>query len=128
MEKEAIIFTKYLIGELPDSIIIKRYEEGITVLGLNKIDEQEKKILRYAYRYPILIGFFDNANSFFGYHLNLGKRLLLLNSILETSPLYYEHFLYKKRSLFYFCFLAIIGLLSTFKILIGLVIIKIIKG
>ncbi|MBC7861741.1 MAG: hypothetical protein IAF38_02130 [Bacteroidia bacterium] len=96
-EKEAEIFSKYLVKSSPSETLISRY-----VLACNKLklagNAKDEKIVSFAVRNPFFLPLLDAGLTFSKHKSLLRKKIMIMLAILETTPEYYEQFNTKNYS------------------------------
>lgn len=118
LEKEAILFTKYLTGTTPSSVLVERYAEACVKLNLSGVEEEDK-YLQKILRRPFLLPFVDAALSMRSKKTLLRKKMLVMLAILETTPDYYTFFSSKNFSLFRWAMIFFRGIWAAIKYVIG---------
>jgi hypothetical protein len=96
-EKEARIFTRYLLNQEPSAELVERYATACKKLRITA-DIEQVKILDKAIQSPSLIPFLDAAFSFGKQNHLLRRKILVMLAILETSPEFYNDFRTRKHS------------------------------
>jgi hypothetical protein len=90
-EKEAEIFSKYLVKSSVSGELKKRY-----VLACQKLKPsgnlRDEKILSFAVRNPFFLPLLDAGLTFSKHKSLLRKKIMIMLAILETTPEYYEAF------------------------------------
>ena len=118
LEKEAILFTKYLTGTTPSPELINRYAEACVKLNFS-VAETEDKYLEKILRWPFLLPFFDAALSLRNTKTVLRKKILVMLAVLETTPEYYSFFSSKNFSLFEWVVIFLKGIWAVVKFVVG---------
>lgn len=121
LEKEARIFTRYLVGKEVDPQAIRLYENGTKNSSPNDTD---RKLLKFMVAHPHCIGFIDAGLVFHNASSEARRRLYLMLAILEASPEYYDSFLAKKRSPLYIFIIFYSGTRAVIKAGLGLLLVK----
>lgn len=121
LEKEARIFTRYLVGRDVSSQAIRLYK---VAMGNSKPDSVDKKLLRFMARHPSSIGFIDAGLVFHHSYSEARRRLYVMLAILEASTEYYDLFLPKKRSPFYIFVIFYSCIRAITKAGLGLLLVK----
>src|SRR6266567_3076942 len=98
LEKEARMFTRYLIHRDANSQAIQLYK---VAMSNSKPDTTDKKLLNFMVLHPGSIGFIDAGLVFHNASSEARRRLYVMLAILEASAEYYDLFLPRKRSPFY---------------------------
>ena len=86
-KSECVTFSRYLMGQVPDQYILRKYEEAFGEdRQLSRVISTrfEKMLLSIAIIHPILTHFIDVYSRFFYVDSVVRKRLVLLLAILET--------------------------------------------
>lgn len=120
-QEEAIIFTHYLIRNTPTQAHIALYTRA---LSSNTRPSSEKSFIA-ALQHPTLLPYLDAHDALFRPTSELRKRLYLMFSILEASPDFTDMFLPKKAPFWYIFILAGYGIRSTWRIVIGTLLVKV---
>lgn len=123
LEKEARLFTRYLIGKDADSQSIQLYK---TAIDNSKPDKADKKLLDFMVSHPGSIGFIDAGLIFHNSSSEARRRLYVMFAILEASSEYYDSFLPEKRGPFYIFAIFYYGARAVIKAGLGLVLVKVI--
>ena len=93
LKKEAVLFSRYLVGEdIPDDLV-KRYIDANLILYSGKQPVDESAVLRFAVQFPISIAFLDGASAFKMKGGLLRGKILILISILEADTRYTRYFI-----------------------------------
>jgi len=122
-EKEAIIFTKYLVDGEASEQAIELYKN---VISKGKPGEADKKLIKYMLKHPISIGYIDSGLALINPTSEARKRLYIMLAILEASVDYHHLFLAKKRSPIYIIMILYTGLRAVAKALIGMLLVKVV--
>lgn len=119
---QAILFTKYLIGKMPDKQSIALYSQAIKQ---DELTVSDKKVLSFMLRWPRLIGFIDAGLALTSPHSEVRRRIYVMFAILESQPLFWRDFLPVKRSGWYVFFILLVGLRSIVRAVGGILIVKV---
>lgn len=95
--KEALVFTRYLIGEKADEHSIGLYINAHNKLLID-LSPKETKRLKFLLRNPSFIGMADSALALTASESGIRKKLYLMFAILESSPAFSKHFLPKENN------------------------------
>jgi len=118
---EVDIITEYLLNKhISDRHVYDLYD---TILASSP--GKDERIVRVAFSHPRLLPFLDAALVFVRPHSELRRRIHIVFSILETSPAYSNEFISEKVTFFGFLALIGVGLRGIYRLLIGLIIVRI---
>ena len=104
---EALLFSRYLAGREAEPEIIDRYARGCQTLFTDEPNPPEAAVLAFVHRYGWSLPFLDAACSLVSPDSLLRGRLLLMLSILETTPRHAGLFMAKPRGRVIFLFLFV---------------------
>lgn len=121
LEKEARLFTHYLIGMDANPLVIRLYKAAMSG---SKPDNADRKLLNFMRTHPSSIGFIDAGLAFHNSSSEARRRLYVMLAILETSPEYYDLFFAKKRSPFYILAIFYSGARAILKAGLGLLLVR----
>jgi hypothetical protein len=121
VEKEARIFTNYLVGRDASSQAIQLYK---IAMNDSKPDDTDKKLLRFMLKHPSTIGLIDAGLVFHNSNSEARRRLYVMQAILEASTLHHDLFLPKKRSPLYMFVIFYSGMRAVIKAGLGLLLVK----
>jgi hypothetical protein len=121
LEKEAQLFTKYLVGKDANPQSVKLYK---TAMVDSQPNNSDIKLLNFMLSHPASIGFIDAGLIFHDSDSEARRRLYVMFAIIEASPEYYDFFLPKSRSPFYVLVIAYAGIRAIVKAGIGLLLVK----
>jgi hypothetical protein len=122
LEKEAQLFTKYLVGEEAGPQAIRLYKAAMANSRPNKTDQ---KLLNFMVSHPASIGFIDAGLVFHNSTSEARRRLYVMFAIIEASPKYYDYFLPADRSPLYVFAAAYSGIRAVVKAGLGLLLVKV---
>ncbi len=91
LQKEAALLGKYLTGKEISLKLQQRYVEGVNKLAY-KGNEDEEKIMLEIISKPWKIKLLDSATAILARKHLFRKKILLMFSIIETTPEYYNLF------------------------------------
>lgn len=118
---EALIFSRYLSGREADPEVIDRYTRACAMLLPEETGHAEMAVLIFARRHGWSLPFLDAATSLVSPDSILRGRLVLMLSILETTPRHAGLFTARARNRAVFFFmLAVRGLSAGVKTAGGL--------
>lgn len=120
-EEEARILTRYLINEVPSKVQVGLYSIGSS----SSVTAGRERAWDIVLNHPWLLPYFDAYDALFRPDSQLRKKLYIMFSILEASPDFVEKFLPQKRSLWYLLILAGVGIRSIYRLLMGVVFVKV---
>jgi len=124
-EFEAIIFTKYLIGERADKktkeLYIRALDNSPTIL-----DKNDTAILSFLTKHPSTLGFLDAGLAVIKPHSEVRRRLYLIFAILESTPLYWKYFIPIQRRPIYLFIVIAVGIRSIYRLLVGSILVKLV--
>jgi hypothetical protein len=123
LEKEARIFTHYLIGRNANAQAIQLYKDA---MNNSKPDEADRKLVDFMTAHPASIGFIDAGLVFHNASSEARRRLYVMFAILEANSEYYDLFLPKKRSPWYVFVIGYSGLRAVLKAGLGLLLVKVV--
>lgn len=123
LEKQARIFTRYLVGRDVSSQATQIYRSAMSASKASKADQ---KILDFMIKHPQSIGFIDAGLVFHDSTSEARRRLYIMLAILEASPEYCDLFLPKKRNLFYLIVVGYAGFRAVIKSILGFFLVKVI--
>lgn len=121
LEKEAQLFTKYLVGKDANPQAVKLYK---TAMVDSQPNSSDKKLLNFMVSHPASIGLIDAGLIFHDSASEARRRLYVMFAIIEASPEYYDFFLPKNQSPFYIFVMAYIGFRAVIKAGVGLLLVK----
>ena len=124
LDRQAVIFGKYLIKKTPNSPSVKKYGAAVK-LHSKKLDNQDMRLLELIEKHPTLTPFVDAALAFVKPHSEVRPRIYLLFAILESTPEYWQEFIPKKRNPLYIFTIFSIGVRSVFRAIVGIVVVKV---
>ena len=120
-EKEARIFTTYLVRREASSQAIQLYKAAVST---SEPTNSDKKLLRFMVKHPRSIGFIDAGLVLHQPSSEARRRLYVLVAILEASVEYSDVFLAKQRSPFYIFVVFYSGLRAITKAGLGLLLVR----
>ncbi len=123
LEKEANIFSRYLIGRDAGSLAVEVYK---TTMATSKPNTTDRKLLNYMVSHPHSIGFIDAGLVFHNSTSEARRRLYVMLAILEASPEHCDLFLPQKRSPFYIFVIYFAGIRAVIKAIFGLLLVKVV--
>lgn len=123
LEKEAQLFTRYLIGKDANPRTVRLYK--VAMAGSHPNDS-DKKLLNFMVSHPISIGLIDAGLIFHNTASEARRHLYVMFAIVEASPEYYDFFLPKNRSPFYVLYVGYAGVRAVIKAGLGLMLVKVI--
>ncbi len=128
LEKEAILFARYLLDRDPPRDMVECYISANKQLGVNVVTAEDGNILDFSVSHPWSIPFLDAAVGFLQPEAVLRKKIYTMAAVLETSPQYAESFLPENLStvLFFYRILAS-GLKASIKVVIGIPMLMLIR-
>jgi hypothetical protein len=95
IDREAEVFTRHLVGEVPNEYVRKAYREATIARGLASDEDFspfDRATLRLARRGALWTRFADSYCALFHRHGALRRKLILLLAILEHTAPYSERF------------------------------------
>jgi hypothetical protein len=120
LEKEALLFSRYLIDREPPVELVDRYVNANRQLGIDEGPHLDDNILKFTWAHPWSISFLDAASGLMQPDALIRKKIYTMAAVLEASTLYTEKFLPGKLSaLSLFWMLITNGIVSAIKIVIG---------
>jgi hypothetical protein len=117
--KEAIAFSRYIVGEEPDEQSIALYIAAQQKLNI-PISPKESNKIRFIVRFPGTMGMIDGALALLNPEHPVRKKLYTMFSILESSPKYHKYFLPQERADSYKFYILLVGLRAIFNTISGL--------
>lgn len=121
--KEAGLFARYITRREPDDLSVHLYERAIR-LSKMQLSKKDEKLLQFVLRNNWSLGLLDAGLAMFRKNSAVRQRLFMMYAILESSPLYCDHFLPKKRSKIYLFTVLWAGTRGVFKALTGGLLLK----
>jgi hypothetical protein len=122
IDKEAAIFSKYLINALPTQADIKLYKDAVA--SSPSISKSDQKLLAYIHKHPWSLRFIDAALPFYRPHSEVRRRIYLILAILEASPDHSDAFIPNRKSPLYILRVGISMMGAIVKLACGLVIVR----
>jgi hypothetical protein len=122
LRQEAETIAEYLVHRRPSSILVDRYIAGATKFFPPDDNTLDASIRLFIVAHPSSIRYLDAAFALFSSKNKLRKKILLMVTILETTPEYCEEFFEaaSTRTGFLFSVIAI-GTRTLTKAIIGMV-------
>lgn len=120
---EAYIFGRYLLKTTPSTDIQALYEKAIAN-NVGDADAIDSALLHFLSKRPYMVAYIDAGLAFTKPNSEVRRRLYVMFSILEASPLYHDLFLPKRRSASYLFVVIGVAIRSIFRALVGIIIIK----
>lgn len=99
LEREARIFTRYLVGRDAPDELVARYRDASRVLLYQPPDARETAVVEYVRRHAWSLPFLEAASALLRPGSLLRNKVLMMGAILETSPAFAEEFLPRNVSL-----------------------------
>lgn len=126
LEKQARLFTRYLINKPANSRVTKVY---VHALHNNPpaIEDYDNKLIALVMKQPRLLSMIDAGLPFVRPYSELRRRIYLMLSILESDPEYSEDFLPKQRGLSYILTIGFSGIFALTKAIFGVVFLKVVS-
>lgn len=119
MQHEAKLFAKYLGVKVDDKVLLTKYTDAIEKLKFS-LSKKEEKILLYLLKMPFLLPYIDGAWGFLMPKNGIRKRILVMNTLIETQPQYVHFFLNQEDIPFPIIKLIFRGLVAVFRGIIGI--------
>ena len=121
LEEECRLCTRYLIGCDPDAAIVSLYVAASESLFGGDGRDQGQAEIDWVTARPWSIGFVDAAAGVRNPQGLLRSKLLMLTALLETSPVYVDHFLAREMSIVMLAGRGLaIGIKSVVRLVVGL--------
>jgi hypothetical protein len=121
LEREAYLYSNYLLDREPPEEIVKRYVNANRKLGIDVVPPSDANILKFSLTHPWSIPFLDAATGFLHPDSFLRKKIYTMAAVLEATPRYTEDFLPQNLSpLKLFVQLIANGLTAGIKVMIGI--------
>jgi hypothetical protein len=120
-EKEARLFTRYLIHRDAGPQAIRLYEDAVRS---SQPDEADRRLLNFMTAHPGSIGLIDAGLVFHDASSEVRRRLYIMLAILEASPEQSDLFLAQKRSPWYVFAIGYFGVRAVAKAGLGLLLVK----
>ncbi|HUB93416.1 MAG TPA: hypothetical protein VMB52_02840 [Verrucomicrobiae bacterium] len=117
LDKEALLFSTYLIGESPTTKQIALYTQSVPKAA-------NGSTYTAAVHHSFLLPYLDAYDALFRPASELRQRLYLMFSILEASPEHTELFLPQQRSWWYVLRFVAYGIRGSYRLVIGVAIVK----
>lgn len=128
LEKECLVFTRYLTGAAPSAEVVERYSRASEFLFSETLSGEELSVLKFAVRNPWSLGFLDAGSAFFMKNNILRGKILALVSILEAHPGYTRFFIPGSASRAGFLLKGcVLGASSILKSLVGFFLLPVAK-
>ncbi len=125
IKKEAITFTRHIIGQQPSEAAVQLYVRAIEQQK-NALNKNDQRLLAIITKKPGTTSYIDAGLAFLYPHSEVRHRLYLMFAILESLPEYTEYFLPVNRSPWYIFVVIGAGLQSIFKAIVGIMIVKVV--
>ncbi len=121
LEKEAVLFARYLLDSNPPQEMIDRYKSANEQLGVRASTAADEQVLSFSVSHPWSIPYLDAATGLLMNDSLLRKKIYVMAAVLEASPRYAKDFLPENRFLL-MVFVQLIGsgLIAGIKMLIGI--------
>jgi hypothetical protein len=128
LEKEASVFTRYLLDCEPPPDMVESYISANRHLGVNAATAADEHILNFSVSHPWSIPYLDAATGISMNDSLLRKKIYIMAAVLEASPRYSESYLPEPLSPFmFFPRLVASGLKACIKIIIGIPMLMLIR-
>lgn len=128
LEKEAVLFARYLLDSDPPRDMVDRYISANKQLGVNVATAEDERILNFSVSHSWSIPFLDAGAGFLQSEAVLRKKIYTMAAVLEASPRYAENFLPENPSTFMFFFRIITsGLKAFMKVIVGIPMLMLIR-
>ncbi len=118
LKREAEVFGRYILGVPPPEAVVRLYISAMLKLA-GSATAVADPTTRFAMKYPWSVGLLDAALAFRDRGAPLRLRLLVMFAILETQPIYSEHFLPFSHNLLDVARVAISGLRAGVSVVFG---------
>ena len=126
LEKEAELFSKYLLNQFPNQTVKVLYVKAMQ-LSDSSTGIQDKKLVQFVTENNWSIGLIDSGLAIIRPDAEVRRRLYILFALLESMPDYWDHFLPKKRSPFYLIVIVFHGTAAILKATLGIALIKLLE-
>lgn len=83
---EALVFSRYLVGQDPPDELIDRYQKASRALFTEPVDGRDRAVVEFVGRHPWSLSFLDAASGLLKPNGLLRGKILTMGAILETSP------------------------------------------
>src|SRR5687768_6123484 len=90
--QEALVFGKYLVGQVPDEHSIGLYSDAMKKAPV-PLSVKEQRLVRFMVRNKWSVGLVDAALAMFGKNSNVRRKLFVMLAILEVSPAHVQKFI-----------------------------------
>jgi hypothetical protein len=117
-QQEAELFGYYLVSRRPDELSVSLYEHAMRKQTIS-LNEKDRRVLRFVMKHKWSLGLVDAGLCMFHKNSGVRKKMFLMLSILETSPLYSGQFLPERRSPLYALLILWVGTRAVLKALAG---------
>jgi hypothetical protein len=125
-DKEAQVFGKYILGKKINDLACYHYYRAVEVHHLT-CTGRDKKLENFILRFPFWIGFVDAALEITDKKSVFRNKLFVMLAVLETIPEYSRYFLSKKYSMLRLFIIAVTGIRSVYRLVIGFFIIQLFR-
>lgn len=125
LEAEAELFGLYLLGRPIHARARAMYLEAMEAAP-HTLSHRDQAVMRFAARHPRTLGLLDAGLALLRPNDELRRRLFIMFSILETSPLYADVFLPKHHGIWHLGEVIYNGVKGVFKVLFGALLVKVI--
>ena len=126
LEREAIAFSRYLLGVMPDDTVVDLYKRGAAALQ-DCTGGREERIVRLARINATLAGALDGALALRDPQSLLRRKLHLLSAILETRPAYADRYLGRDRPPLYALCVLYFGVRAIAQACLGFVLLALVR-
>lgn len=123
--KEAVVFTRHIIGQGPSDTAVKLYTRAIEQQK-DTLSKDDERLLDIVDKHPSITPYLDAGLAFLKPHSEVRRRLYLMFAILESLPEYTEFFLPVNRSPWYLFVVIGLGIQSVWRLVIGITIVKVV--
>ena len=123
LEREALIFGRYLLEQDPTEKVVELYKRAITGTPVSPSSE-DKKLLEFVVQNPWSVGFIDGGLALLRTDSDIRRRIYTMLAITEAMPEYHDYYLPKKRSGWYLLVIALVGIRGAIRTIFGAVLVK----
>lgn len=120
LDREAAIFTHYLVGCMPDAEVVRRYRDACRTLWPEPAASGDAARLAFVRRHPWSVGALDAAAALLDPAGQLRSRVLVTAAILEATTEHADDFLPRTSSVpVLFARLTVSGVAAVLAALLG---------
>jgi hypothetical protein len=123
---EAIILSKYLLGQGSSEQEDKLYHEAMTRLNI-LLTGQEAKVWKYMMTHPRSVPYIDAALALTKPNGNIRRKIFVMLAILEASPTHSDQFLPLRFNSLYFFKVMYSSIRSVLRALTGIILLKLVR-